>query len=58
MFIRIKLAVTAGTPTTKAVDGVLGILKKVQLQVCDGARTRNVVDASSMGLIEYTRMRK
>jgi len=33
-------------------------LKKVQLQVCDGARTRNVVDASSMGLIEYTRMRE
>ncbi len=56
IYIRLQLTTTAGTPTTKLVDGVLGILKKVQIQVSDGARTRNVVDMSSMALLEYSRM--
>lgn len=56
IYIRLQLTTTVGTPTTKLVDGVLGILKKVQLQVSDGARTRNVVDMSGMALLEYSRM--
>lgn len=38
---------------TDSVDGALNLIKRVTLNVTDGARTRNVVDCSGVGLIEY-----
>lgn len=38
---------------TKVADGVWNLVNKLQLQISDGARTRNVVDISGPGLLEY-----
>lgn len=42
-----------GAVTTKGPDGLAAVLKNVKLQISDGARTRNVVDVSGPGLLEY-----
>lgn len=39
--------------TTAVADGLCNLVQKVQLQISDGARTRNVVDASGPGILEY-----
>lgn len=52
----ITLVVTA-TPSaaqaTANADALQNIVQKIQLSVSDGARTRNVVDVSGAGLLEY-----
>lgn len=37
------------------LESYYNVLKRVQLQVADGSRTRNVVDATGVGLAEYAR---
>lgn len=44
---------STGAIATATADGLLGLLKKITLQVADGATTRNVVDLSGRGLLEY-----
>lgn len=39
--------------TTKVADGIWALVNKLQLQISDGARTRNVVDVTGPGLLEY-----
>jgi len=39
-------------------DGIQNILRRVQLQISDGARTRNVVDVEGPSLLELTRQWK
>lgn len=58
IYIRTNFTLSAGTASTlpgTAGDGIAGIIKKVNLTVSDGSRTRNVVDSSGSGLIEYGR---
>lgn len=51
--ILIKItAVSSGNIATATADGLLGLLKGVQLTVSDGSRTRNVVNCSGRALIE------
>lgn len=52
IFIKL-VAVVNGAIATATADGLLGLLKRVQLQISDGSRTRNVVDISGRALIEY-----
>lgn len=52
--ILVKVAFTcSGVMATDNADGVQNILKRASLTVADGARTRNVVDCSGPGLLEY-----
>jgi hypothetical protein len=52
--IDIVCVVTVGTAmATPNPDGLMAILKRITLQVTDGARNRNVVDVSGPGLMEY-----
>jgi len=49
----IEFAFTVGTvAATMNADGLLALVKRVQLQISDGTQTRNVVDATGSGLIE------
>jgi hypothetical protein len=52
IFLRVKVTPSAAQATANA-DSLQAIVKKVQLQISDGARTRNVVDVSGPGLLEY-----
>lgn len=49
--------ILSGTSTANIAtgnpDGLLNLLKRVTLSVTDGARTRNVIDTTGPGLIEY-----
>lgn len=51
IYIKIT-AVSSGNIATATADGLLGLLKTVQLSVSDGSRTRNVVNCSGRGLLE------
>lgn len=54
--IIVHLAFTVGTVMATAnADSLQAILKRVVLTVADGARTRNVVDMTGPGLLEYYR---
>lgn len=48
----VSVTPTAAQATANA-DGLNAIVNKMQLSVSDGARTRNVVDVSGPGLLEY-----
>lgn len=52
IFIKLT-AIVNGAIATATADGLLGLLKRVQLQISDGSRTRNFVDCSGRALIEY-----
>jgi len=52
IWVRLKVTPTAAMATANA-DALQNILQRVQLSVSDGARTRNVVDASGAGLLEF-----
>ncbi len=49
------IGATKPTAISFPTDGPWNLLKRVQVQVADGARTRNVVDVSGIGLMEYYR---
>lgn len=51
IYIKGKTKVSTGGITTPARDGLLNILKRVTLNVTDGARTRNAVDLTGPGLM-------
>lgn len=51
IFIRLT-AVVNGAIATATADGLLGLLKRVQFQISDGSKTRNVIDCSGRALIE------
>lgn len=48
----VSVGATGGAATPNP-DSLLNILKRITLNVTDGARTRNVIDCSGPGLIEY-----
>lgn len=52
IFLRVDTTITAVMATANA-DGLNALVQKVQLQISDGARTRNVVDCSGAALLEY-----
>lgn len=50
----IAVTFTVGTSMSTAnADAIQNIIQRVQLNISDGARTRNVVDVSGAGLLEY-----
>lgn len=54
IFVAGTVTASTGAAATPNPDGINNILKRVTLQVTDGARTRNVVDCSGPGLLEYS----
>jgi len=52
LLLRVDVTPSAAFATA-AADGITGIVNRMQLNVSDGARTRNVVDCSGAGLLEY-----
>lgn len=54
IFIQCAYTPTAVMATANA-DSQQNILQRVQLTVADGARTRNIVDVSGAGLLEYAK---
>lgn len=50
--LRFTLSAANARATEVQSDGVFGVVDRVILQIADGARTRNVVDATGPGLIE------
>lgn len=57
MFLRVDATTAVGTATANTLnaDGRLRLIKKIQVAVADGARTRNVVDCSGAGLVELAK---
>jgi len=51
--IYLVVDVTYTQAATASADGLPNLVQKVQLQISDGARTRNVTDISGPGLLEY-----
>lgn len=52
----LKIVVTtSAVMATANADGLARLLKRVQLQIADGSRTRNVVDVEGPSLLEYHR---
>jgi hypothetical protein len=47
--------VTHTTASDPLADGIMNIIRKVQVTCADGARTRNVVDCSGPGLVELAK---
>jgi hypothetical protein len=47
------VATPSAAMATANADALQNIVNRVQLQISDGARTRNVVDVTGSGLIEY-----
>lgn len=54
MYLRVSFK-NSTAPTAYGADGPLGFIRKIQLSGADGARTRNVIDASGAGLIELSK---
>jgi hypothetical protein len=52
IFLEVSFTVATAAATINA-DGLLGLVKRVVLTVADGARTRNVIDCSAAGLVEF-----
>lgn len=52
LYIQVDVT-TSGAIATATADGLLGLIKRVTLNVTDGANSRNVVDCSGNGLLEY-----
>jgi hypothetical protein len=52
--ILLVFQITAGAGTlTFTTDGLLGLLKRVNLSINDGKQPRSIVDCSGIGLLEY-----
>lgn len=52
LWLRVDVTPSAAMATANA-DALQAIVNRVQLQISDGARTRNVIDCSGPGLLEY-----
>lgn len=52
IWLQVVVTPSAAMATANA-DALQNIVQRVQLQISDGARTRNVVDVSGPGLLEY-----
>ena len=52
LYLRVDFTPSAAMATPCA-DAIPNLVQKIQLQVSDGARTRNVVDCSGPALLEY-----
>lgn len=55
MFLRATWSVSAYTAPTFLADGPLAHFRRILLNGPDGARNRNVIDCSGIGLIEYAK---
>jgi hypothetical protein len=51
----VVVATPSAAAATAQADALQGIVSRVQLQISDGARTRNVVDVTGTGLMDYAR---
>ncbi len=55
MFLKMTWSVSGYSAPTFLADGPLAHVRRMVLNGADGARTRNAVDASGVGLIEYSK---
>ncbi len=51
----VSMTGTTPTATVTPVDGIWALIKRIQITVADGARTRNVMDISGPELADYVR---
>lgn len=52
IYLRVDFTPSAAMATANA-DNIQALVNRIQLQISDGARTRNVVDVTGSGLLEY-----